>query len=201
MNIAGAMPPAFRNHRAPTAWGTPAEAAASSLDAPAAIAAQNSLRSSRPATGGRPSDGKGLRPEQSDRRLRVVIATSIVEVLRRPLESALAPTIAVVNEPATPDRTTLMQSLFQGIEDKARMSRARHPPANDTPGIGINHKGDVDKAGPGRDICEVRHPEHVRPRRLELPVHPIGRARRRTIADRGLCRLAADDALQVHPMH
>src|SRR5215212_201791 len=114
MNIAGAMPPAFRNHRAPTAWGTPAEAAASSLDAPAAIAAQNSLRSSRPATGGRPSDGKGLRPEQSDRRLRVVIATSIVEVLRRPLESALAPTIAVVNEPATPDRTTLMQSLFQG---------------------------------------------------------------------------------------
>jgi hypothetical protein len=88
MNIAGAMPPAFRNHRAPTAWGTPAEAAASSLDAPAAIAAQNSLRSSRPATGGRPSDGKGLRPEQSDRRLRVVIATSIVEVLRRPLESA-----------------------------------------------------------------------------------------------------------------
>src|ERR671913_121010 len=88
MNIAGAMPPAFRNHRAPTAWGTPAEAAASSLDAPAAIAAQNSLRSSRPATGGRPGDGKGLRPDQSDRRLRVVIATSMVEVLRRPLESA-----------------------------------------------------------------------------------------------------------------
>jgi putative transposase len=88
MNIAGAMPPAFRNHRAPTAWGTPAEAAASSLDAPAAIAAQNSLRSSRPAIGGRPGDGKGLRPDQSDRRLRVVIATSMVEVLRRPLESA-----------------------------------------------------------------------------------------------------------------
>src|SRR5215207_7995786 len=88
MNIAGAMPPAFRNHRAPTAWGTPAEAAASSLDTPAAIAAQNNLRSSRPATGGRPGDGKGLRSDQSDRRLRVVIATSMVEVLRRPLESA-----------------------------------------------------------------------------------------------------------------
>ena len=28
MNIAGAMPPAFRNHRAPTARGTPAEAVA-----------------------------------------------------------------------------------------------------------------------------------------------------------------------------
>src|SRR3954452_13257657 len=88
MNIAGAMTPAFRNHRAPTAWGTPAEAAASSLDAPAAIAAQNSLRSSRPATGGRPGDGKGLRPDRSERRLRLFIATSATQVLRRALESA-----------------------------------------------------------------------------------------------------------------
>src|SRR5919112_6596532 len=88
MNIAGAMPPAFRNHRAPTAWGTPAEVVASSLDAPAAIAAQNNLRSSRPATGGRPGDGKGSRPDRSDRRLRSFIATSVIQVLRRPLESA-----------------------------------------------------------------------------------------------------------------
>ena len=88
MNIAGGMPPAFRNHRAPTAWGTPAEAAASSLDAPAAIATQNSLRSSRTATGGRPGDGKGLRPDRSDRRFRLSIATSSIQALRRPLESA-----------------------------------------------------------------------------------------------------------------
>jgi putative transposase len=88
MNIAGGMPPAFRNHRAPTAWGTPAEAAASSLDAPAAIATQNSLRSSRTATGGRPGDGKGLRPDRSDRRFRLFIATSSIQALRRPLESA-----------------------------------------------------------------------------------------------------------------
>src|SRR5829696_219187 len=88
MNIAGAMPPAFRNHRAPIAWGTPAQAAASSLDDPAAILAQNSLRSSRPATGGRPGDGKGLRPDRSDRRFRLLIATSSIQVLRRPLESA-----------------------------------------------------------------------------------------------------------------
>ena len=88
MNIAGGMPPAFRNHRAPTAWGTPAEAAASSLDAPAAIATQNSLCSSRTATGGRPGDGKGLRPDRSDRRFRLFIATSSIQALRRPLESA-----------------------------------------------------------------------------------------------------------------
>src|SRR3954469_7089596 len=97
MNIAGAMPPAFRNHRAPTAWGTPAEAAASSLDTPAAIAAQNSLRSSRPATGGRPGDGKGMRPDRAERRFRLFIATSSVQVLRRPLETALDELVGVVH--------------------------------------------------------------------------------------------------------
>src|SRR3954466_11058247 len=98
MNIAGAMPPAFRNHRVPTAWGPPAEAAASSLDALAAILAQNSLRSSRPATGGRPGDGKGLRPDRAERRFRLFIATSSVQVLRRPLETAPVASIERMRE-------------------------------------------------------------------------------------------------------
>ena len=55
---------------------------------PAAIAAQNRRRSSRRPTGGRPGDRSVARPARSERRLRVVIATSSVEVLRRPLESA-----------------------------------------------------------------------------------------------------------------
>src|SRR3954453_218108 len=107
MNIAGAMPPAFRHHPRPTAWGTPAEAAASSLDPPAATAAQNSLRSSRPATGGRPGDGKSLRPDRSDRRFRLFIATSSTQVLRRPLESALHPSVAMVDQPGL--RPTVLQ--------------------------------------------------------------------------------------------
>jgi hypothetical protein len=55
---------------------------------PAAIAAQNRRRSSRPATGGRPGDGNGARPDRSERRFRIFIATSSVKVLRQPLESA-----------------------------------------------------------------------------------------------------------------
>ena len=82
------MPPAFRNQRAPTAWGTLAAAAASSLDSPDAIAAQNRPRSSRPATGGLPGEGNGARPDRSECRFRLVIATSFVKVLRRPLETA-----------------------------------------------------------------------------------------------------------------
>jgi len=54
---------------------------------PAAIAAQNCRRSSRPATGGRPGENNGARPDLSERRLRLVIATLPLKVLRRPFES------------------------------------------------------------------------------------------------------------------
>jgi putative transposase len=81
------MPPAFLNHRVPTACGTPTPTAASSLAVPAAIAAQNRRRSSRPATGGRPGENKRTRPERSERRFRMFIATP-VKMLRRPHESA-----------------------------------------------------------------------------------------------------------------
>jgi putative transposase len=81
------MPPAARNHRVPTAGDTPALTAASSLDRPAAIAAQNRRRSSRRATGGRPGERNTPRPDRSERRLRVLIATPSAEVLRRPFDS------------------------------------------------------------------------------------------------------------------
>src|SRR5215210_2812308 len=81
------MPPAFRNHLVPTAGNTPASTAASSLARPDAIAAQNRRRSSRPATGGRPGDSNSARPDRSERRFRMLIATSSLKVLRRPLES------------------------------------------------------------------------------------------------------------------
>src|SRR3954470_14877495 len=80
------MPPALRNHRAPTAGDTPAPTAASSLERPAAINTQNWCRSPRRATEGRPGDGNAPRPDRSERRFRTVIATSSPKVLRRPLE-------------------------------------------------------------------------------------------------------------------
>jgi len=73
LNIAGGMPPAFRNNLVPTACDTPALSAASSLLNPVAIARQNLSRSSRPATDGRPGDRSGARV---DRLFRTFIATS-----------------------------------------------------------------------------------------------------------------------------
>src|SRR5512132_2542946 len=77
------------------------------------------------------------------------------------------------------------------------MRRARGPPADDPAGIGIDDEGDVDEAGPGRDIGEVGEPKDVRPWRLELAVDVIQRAWRRLVADRGLDGFATDDPLQT----
>lgn len=88
LHIAGGIPPASRNHLVPTGCDTPALNAATSLLIPAAMSVQNSCRSLRVATGGRPGDRNGGRPHRSDRRFFLSIATFSIEVLRRPLESA-----------------------------------------------------------------------------------------------------------------
>src|SRR5690242_6837973 len=80
------MPPVLRNHRPPTAGDTPASIAASSVERPAAIDAQNLWWCSRRAAGGRPGDLNGTRPHRSERRLRLAIAFLLCGVLRRPFE-------------------------------------------------------------------------------------------------------------------
>lgn len=82
------MPPACRNNLVPTGCDIPAASAASSLVIPCVIPNQNRWSSDRPATGGRPGEGNGARPDRADRRFPVLIATSYFRVLRRPLESA-----------------------------------------------------------------------------------------------------------------
>src|SRR5438874_5566337 len=78
--------------------------------------------------------------------------------LRRPLESALHTAIAVVDEAAAPNRQSLMQSLLQRVEHEVGVSRAGDTPADDAPREGVDDEGDVDEAGPGRDVGEVGHP-------------------------------------------
>ena len=65
----------------------------------------------------------------------------------------------------------------------------------------IDDEGDVDEARPGRDIGEVREPQRIGVRGLELPIDMVQRARRRFVADRGSDRLAADHALQTKGSH
>src|SRR3954470_19291904 len=201
LNIDGGIPPACLNHRVPTACDTPAAIAASSLAIPAAIAIQNRRRSSRPVAGGRPGENRGARPDRSDRRFRPGIATSFQRVLRRPLESALAAAVAMVHQSRPLKRTPVIECLFESSEKEAVFGRSRRPPADDPPGKDVDDEGDVDEALPGRDIGEIRQPQRIRPRRMELPVYLVTQIGRRFVADRRLHRLAADRAVKTHLLH
>ena len=86
--------------------------------------------------------------------------------------------VRVMNEPTVPDGTARVESLLQGIQHEAGMSGARDPPADGSTGEDIDDEGYVDEAGPGRHVGEIRHPQGVRMRRLELPVQSIERAGR-----------------------
>lgn len=61
----------------------------------------------------------------------------------------------MMNKPAAFDRPPIMKRLVEGIEHEAGMSRPACPPTDDTAGEGINDKGHVNEALPGRDIGEI----------------------------------------------
>ena len=98
------------------------------------MAAQNRPRWSRSATGGRPGDGNGARPDRSDLRFRLSIATASVKVLRRPLESAgfysafmVADRVDVVSRRAGSDEAAIWSSDGQGAFTIAPIDTAEAP--------------------------------------------------------------------------
>src|SRR3954453_24004794 len=98
------MPPRSRNHLVPAACDTPTAAAAPSLDRALATSHQNSRSTSR-RSDGFPGDFIGERPVNSFiQPAGRPIDTSMIEVLRRPVESALL-TVIRVHDPRTVLRT------------------------------------------------------------------------------------------------
>src|SRR3954451_2720295 len=118
-----------------------------------------------------------------------------VQVLQRPLESALHPAITVMDEATAPDGPALMQGLLQRVQHEAGMSRAGDTPADDTARKDVDDEGDIDETGPRRDVGKIAHPQGVRTRCLELPIDAIERKRGPRIADGGPHPLAPHDAL------
>src|SRR6266540_3953981 len=89
------MPPRSRNHRLPAACDALTATAASSLVNPFAISRQNNRSTSRRSDGA-PGDFMGALPVNSFiHPAGLPIHTSTIEVLRRPVESALAAAVGV----------------------------------------------------------------------------------------------------------
>jgi hypothetical protein len=103
--------------------------------------------------------------------------------------------ITMMDEAAAPDGPALVQGLLQRVQDEAGVRRAGDTPADNTPRKGVDEEGDIDEAGPGRDVGEVGHPQSVWTRRFELPIDAIERTRDRGTAIRGSDRLTPHDAL------
>src|SRR3954466_4915416 len=174
-SVDGGMPPASRNHRAPTADDTPTPTAASSLDRPAAIAVQNRRRSSRRATPGRPGERDTPRPDRSERRLRVPIANPSVEVLRRPLESALDPSVTVMDQAGF--RPAALQGHDQRVHAQPGPQVIRHRPADDLARGQVLDRGQVQPALVRRQVGDVGQPDRVGPLGDEVAVEQVRRDR------------------------
>lgn len=82
--------------------------------------------------------------------------------------------VRVVDEPCALDRTAIIDSLFQRIENEP---------------------------SPGGDIGELVDPEHVRRWNPELPVHLVQRAWRRSVRHRCSVGYSATNALNSHALH
>lgn len=83
-----------------------------------------------------PSDGEPQRRHWTQ-----CSRTPKLPTFRRPIETALAAAVAVVNEPHALSRAAIMHRLFQGIEDEASMRRGADAPTYDPAGRGLMTQG------------------------------------------------------------
>src|SRR5438128_1850739 len=74
-------------------------------------------------------------------------------------------------------------------------------PADDTSAPGIENHGQVEEAGPGGDVRDVRDPEAVRPVGSELPVDEVWCLPAAPVADGGLVLPPTGDAFEVSRTH
>src|SRR5262249_46876352 len=95
-------------------------------------------------------------------------------------------------------RSALREGHVQRLEDELRAEVRCHRPADDATAPRIEHDGEVEEAGPGWDVGDVRDPEPVGSHGGEVAVHEIGSGARLTIADRRADPLASAHAGQAH---
>src|SRR3984957_2154983 len=105
--------------------------------------------------------------------------------------------IAMMDEAAAAGGPSVMERLFESVQDEARMRCPAGSSANDPPRVGVDDEGDIDEAGPGRDIRKIGQPQTVRRGSVELSVHMI----RRTGGPPCAQRLASDRSPKAHAPH
>src|SRR5690606_31140691 len=119
--VISGWPARRRIQRVPTTCGPPTASAALSLVMPVAICSQNRRSISHRSDG---APGERIAPRPVNLCIHPAgrpINTSIIEVLRRPVEYALRPAVRVMHETASLQGSSVMQSLLQCVQDEAGM--------------------------------------------------------------------------------
>ena len=100
----------------------------------------------------------------------------------------LVPLFAHYRPTAPPVQAAFAEGL--GVQDEVRMRCPASSPADDPPCISVDDEGDIDEAGPGRDVGKIRVLQTVWSGSVELSVPVIQRTESRLVADRCPQRLA-----------
>jgi len=125
--------------------------------------------------------------------------TSIIEVLRRPLESALTSLIRVVDDDTI--RTLAGDGHLEGSGDELGVLVGRHRPAHDPPGEDIEDDRQEQEARPRGDVGDVGHPPLPRSRGGEVTFHEIRGGTGPLVAAGGAAELAPGHALDAGAVH
>jgi hypothetical protein len=164
------MPPPWRNQRPPTACDTPTTAAASSGNSPFAISIQNERSTSRRCRGA-PGDFIGDRPVNDViHPAGLPINTSIIKVLRRPVESALGAVVAVDHDAFG---LAVLDRHPERVHDEVRRLRRVDRPADHSAGERVEYDRAVHLALPRWVFGDVGQPQPVRFRPGEVAIHEI----------------------------
>ena len=74
----------------------------------------------------------------------------------------LRPAVGMIGEARALDRVAIVNSLFEGIEYGACMSRLTCPPPEDSACVGVDNEGYTAEPPPSCDVGEIADPKHVR---------------------------------------
>jgi hypothetical protein len=91
----------------------------------------------------------------------------------------------------------VVQGLFQGIQDQARVHGPPRPPPHDTARVHVDHQCHIDDATPGRHVREFGHPELVQTRCGELLLDQVGRLGPRIFGRKRGTRARRPEALPI----
>jgi hypothetical protein len=144
MNVG--MPPRSRNHRLPAACDTPTAVAASSLVTPLAISRQNNRSTSRRSDGA-PGDFIADLPVNAFiHPAGLPINTSVIEVLRRPIESAQYTSISFTDHLMATDIAASIGSVGDAYDNALAEST-----------IGLYKTELINRRGPWRTRDQVEY--------------------------------------------